>query len=351
MTFLLYGATGYTGKLIAEHAAAIGLKPILAGRNPDKLRPLAEKLGLEFRTFDLKSPSAIDAGLRGASAVLLAAGPFSATSQPVVDACLRNGAHYLDITGEIAVFEALAARDQEAKRANVALLPGAGFDVVPSDCLAVHVKRRLPEAKRLRLAIGGLNEMSRGTARTMIEALKFGTLVRRDGSLIDLPRIPQATIDFGTGPKPAIGFSWGDIATAWVSTNVGNLDVYFAVPPALARLTSWSRPFRALGATAPGQWLLKKLVGTFLREGPSPEQRERSRCVIVADAWDQAGKQVTSRLHLKNAYSLTAHTAVELARRAAAGEIRSGFQTPATACGPDFVLQFEGVRREDLPGI
>jgi short subunit dehydrogenase-like uncharacterized protein len=168
---LLYGATGYTGQLAAEHAVARGLRPILAARNADKLQPLAQRLGLEARGFDLTSPAAIQDGIKGASVVLHMAGPFSATSRPMADACLANGIHYLDITGEIAVFEALFARDAESRAAGVMLLPGAGFDVVPSDCLAAHVKGRLPGATRLRLSIGGLGRVSRGTAKTMLESL------------------------------------------------------------------------------------------------------------------------------------------------------------------------------------
>ena len=149
-TILIYGATGYTGRLIAKAASDKGARPILAGRNLDKVKRVAEPLGLSARTFDLGDPARIDAAVKDVSVVLCAAGPFSATSRPVADACLRNRVHYLDITGEIDVFEALAARDAEAQARGVVLLPGVGFDVVPSDCLAAHLKRRLPDANDLR---------------------------------------------------------------------------------------------------------------------------------------------------------------------------------------------------------
>src|SRR5690606_35660895 len=167
--FLLYGANGYTGRLILERALAEGLRPLLAGRNAEEIGALAVRHGLESSVFPLDDARALEAALRETRVVLLAAGPFSRTSGPVVEACLRAGAHYLDITGEIGVFEAIAARDAEARAAGVALLPGVGFDVVPTDCLAAHLKRRLPPATRLALAFQGAGGVSRGTALTAVE--------------------------------------------------------------------------------------------------------------------------------------------------------------------------------------
>ena len=180
-TILIYGATGYTGRLIAKAASDKGARPILAGRNLDKVKRVAEPLGLSARTFDLGDPARIDAAVKDVSVVLCAAGPFSATSRPVADACLRNRVHYLDITGEIDVFEALAARDAEAQARGVVLLPGVGFDVVPSDCLAAHLKRRLPDANDLELYLSLGANMSRGTAKTMIEAIAWYNVEANSG--------------------------------------------------------------------------------------------------------------------------------------------------------------------------
>jgi saccharopine dehydrogenase (NAD+, L-lysine-forming) len=100
-TVLIYGATGYTGKLIAKVAAGLGARPILAGRDLEKVEAIAKPLQLAFRAFDLGDPIRIDAGIKDVSVVLCIAGPFSATSKPMADACLRNHVHYLDITGKI----------------------------------------------------------------------------------------------------------------------------------------------------------------------------------------------------------------------------------------------------------
>src|SRR5829696_2843358 len=177
---LIYGSNGYTGRLIVERALERGLRPVLAGRNAAEVQRQADELGLEHRVFSLDDPRAVDAGLVGVGVVMHCAGPFARTSRPMADACLRTRVHYLDITGEIAVFEALAARDAEAKASGVMLLPGVGFDVVPSDCLAAHLARRLPTATRLTLAFRSAGRMSRGTALTAIDRISDGGLVRRN---------------------------------------------------------------------------------------------------------------------------------------------------------------------------
>ena len=198
-TILIYGATGYTGKLIAKAAAEAGARPILAGRNLARVNAVARPLGLKARAFDLGDHTRVDAAIKDVSVVLCVAGPFSATSRPMADACLRNRVHYLDITGEIDVFEALAARDAEAKARGVMLLPGVGFDVVPSDCLAAHLKRRLPDANDLKLYLSAGSNMSRGTAKTMIEAIDAGTRLRRIGRIVSRHWAKAGSCHFGEG--------------------------------------------------------------------------------------------------------------------------------------------------------
>jgi saccharopine dehydrogenase (NAD+, L-lysine-forming) len=150
--YLIYGANGYTGRLIARHAVECGQRPILAGRNAPAVEKIAGALGLDARAFDLGDPAAVDRGLAGLRAVLHCAGPFAHTSRPMVDGCLRNGVTYLDITGEVTVFEACAARDAEARLAGIMLMPGVGFDVVPSDCLAAcQGSRNVPQAWSLKI--------------------------------------------------------------------------------------------------------------------------------------------------------------------------------------------------------
>jgi short subunit dehydrogenase-like uncharacterized protein len=345
--FLIYGATGYTGSLIAEEAARRRQRPILAGRNAETVKALALQLGLEHRIVTLDDMAALVEAIRDVQVVLHCAGPFARTAKPMADACLRTGVHYLDITGEEDVFEALAARDAEAKAAGVMLLPGVGFDVVPSDCLAAHLKRRLPSATRLALGFMSRSRMSRGTALTVVENLNGGGLVRQDGILKKVPAAWKTrTIDFGAGPVKAITIPWGDVATAFHSTGIPNIEVYMAAPRALrvgARLS------RYLG------WLLgSALVKSFLKKrirkgppGPSAEERANGWSLLWGEVVDDSGQKAVTRLRGPEGYTMTVRSALAVVERVLAGQAVPGFQTPATAFGPDFVLSLEGIIRED----
>jgi short subunit dehydrogenase-like uncharacterized protein len=344
---LIYGATGYTGKLVADAAKAQGLNPVLAGRSEAKVRPIAERLGLTWRAFALDDAPSLDRALAEVAAVLHIAGPFSATSKPMVDACLRTGRHYLDITGEIDVFEACAARSAEAKARGVMLLPGVGFDVVPSDCLAAHVARRLPGAKRLTIGISGMGKASRGTAKTMVESLGTGTRVRRGGHLVSLPKAPSRQIDYGQGPTLSVGVSWGDVATAWHSTAIPDIDVFFEAAGPIKRMAN---------AGALTQWFLRQgWMKRFLKgrinampEGPTDAERAASSHVLIAEASDARGNAVRSRLATPEGYTLTSRAALSIAQKVCSGQFKPGFQTPSLAYGPDLILEFDGCRREDL---
>jgi len=347
---VIYGANGYTGELIARRAAAEGVPAVLAGRDAVAVAALAGQLGLPHRVFGLDDAKAIATTLQGTAAVLNCAGPFSRTAAPLVDACLRGRVHYLDITGEIEVLEALARRDGEARAAGVTVLPGAGFDVVPSDCLLAHVAGRLPSATTLRLAFAVGTKMSRGTALTSIENAHGGGVIRRDGNLVRVPSGWRTRrIDFGEGPRAAITIPWGDVATATHTTGIGNVEVYVALPLAARlglRLARGLAPL--LRSPAVKRWL-----GARVRHGPpGPSAAERASRVshLWAEAQDDRNAVVTARLRTPEAYELTSWTALDLALRATRGQLPTGFQTPARACGADYILQFPGVAREDVVG-
>ena len=346
--FLIYGANGYTGALAAREAARRGLACVLAGRDESKVAPLAAELGGEHRAFGLDDAGQLDAGLSDVAAVLHCAGPFSHTSRPMADACLRTRTHYLDITGEIAVFESLAARDREARDAGVMLLPGVGFDVAPSDCLAAHLKRRLPTATRLTLAIGGAGRLSRGTLTTMVENLHRGGMVRRGGRLTPVPSAWKTrAVDFGRGPVATTTIPWGDVSTAFHSTGIPDVEVYAAVPAAARLLMKAARPFKGLLSTPAVQSFLKRRIRK-LPPGPTDEERRRGRSFVWGEVGDEAGARRAARLRGPEGYALTVLTALAAVERVLAGAHPPGFQTPSRAYGPDFILDIEGVTREDL---
>lgn len=346
--FLLYGSYGYTGRLIAQRALEVGLRPVLAGRDEAALARQARELGLACRAFPLDDPAAVAAALEPHAAVLHAAGPFSGTWRPMVEGCLLTGTHYLDITGEIEVFEAIAALDARARAAEVMLLPGAGFDVVPTDCLAAHLARRLPTAARLALAFQSGGGVSRGTARTMVENLGRGGAVRRKGRIVPVPAAWKTRrIDFGSGEVSATTIPWGDVSTAYRSTGIPEIEVYTRMGRTARRALVASRHLGwLLGSDAVQSFLLRRVSAR--EPGPDARAREEAESLLWGEVADEAGRRAVSRMRTPEGYTLTAMTAVELVRRALA-DPRPGAQTPALAYGPDWILDLPGVRREDLP--
>jgi short subunit dehydrogenase-like uncharacterized protein len=337
--------------LIARRAVASGLRPVLAGRTAQPLAHLASELGLDHRVVRVDDADAFDVAIGDAPLVLNCAGPFSRTASDVASACIRRGAHYLDITGEIAVFESLAARSVEAEKAGVMLLPGVGFDVVPSDCLAAHVAHRLPSATHLTIAIQGSTRMSRGTALTSLEGFATGRgsgAVRRGGRIMRVPPAWKSrVIDLGAGPVRVTTMPWGDVATAFHSTGIPDVDVYMAIPAGLRRMMRYGRPLFPVLASAPVRRWLESRVRRGA-PGPNTAQRARGWSRFWAEARDDTGHSAAARLLTPEGYELTVHTSLECARRVLQGDWRAGYQTPSTAYGPDLVLAVDGVRRDDL---
>jgi short subunit dehydrogenase-like uncharacterized protein len=346
--YLIYGANGYTGELIARAAVERGQRPILAGRNAAEVGALASALGLDHRVFALDDARVVDQGLEGVSAVLHCAGPFARTARPMAEGCLRRRVHYLDVTGEIAVFESLAARDAEARAAGIVLLPGSGFDVVPSDCLAAHLKRRLPSATHLVLAFRSSGRLSRGTATTMAENFHRGGAVRRDGRITPVPAgWKTREVDFGRGPRRVMTIPWGDVSTAYHSTGIPNIEVYAGASGLQYAMAKASRFLGPLLAAGPVQAALKRYIRSR-GAGPTAEERARGRTWLYGEVWDGAGNRAAARQEGPEGYAFTVLTSLAAVERVLEGGVAPGFQTPAKAFGPDFVLEIPGVKREDL---
>jgi short subunit dehydrogenase-like uncharacterized protein len=348
---LIYGANGYTGRLIAHGAAALGIDAVLAGRDEAAVGDVARQLDLRSAAFALDDGAALDAALRDCTAVLHCAGPFAYTSRPMADACLRRGVHYLDITGEIAVFEALAARHDEARRAGVMLLPGVGFDVVPSDCLAAYLATRVDNATSLSLAIRATCRISRGTARSSLLQQGEGGCVRRGGTL---RRVPAAwrtrRVDFGDGPQKAVTIPWGDVATAWYSTGIPDIAVYAALPATLRAAIRVSRYLApVLRSPAVQAWQMRAVQ----RRPPGPSARELrdGSSVIWGSVENERGESVEARVHGPNAYRMTADASLEIARRVLAGQVRPGFATPALAYGVGLLAALPETSLVDAAGV
>lgn len=345
-TFLIYGANGYTGELITRMAAERGLKPILAGRNEARVSELAGRHGFEYRAFALDDTAKLDAALQEVDMVLHCAGPFSITSLPMVKACIRNKKHYTDITGEISVFETCATMGKKAEEAGVMVMPGVGFDVVPSDCLARHLKDRLPSATHLSLAFYGMGRLSHGTQATMTMNVGKGGAIRKDGKITSVPAAWKTReINFGEVTKTGVTIPWGDVATAFYSTGIPNIEVFTIVPPSNLKMLKMSRYLGWLLAMHPFQSYLQNKIPAG---GPSDAEREKGKTLLWGEASDAEGNRVESRLQGPEGYTITAIAALNIAEKILAGNFKPGYQTPAKAYGADLILEIEGVSRQDV---
>jgi short subunit dehydrogenase-like uncharacterized protein len=347
--FLLYGPYGYTGQLIVDLATQQGLRPILAGRNEKQLSAQARQYNLDYRAFALEETEKLDSALREVDAVLHCAGPFVHTFRQMAEACLRTKRHYVDISGEIAGFEALAAMDRQAKDAGVMLLPGAGFDVVPTDCLAAHLKTRLPDATHLRLFLRGVGAgVSRGTAKSAIENMHRQGMIRKDGQLVQVPPVWKALMqDFGRGPVRVISVGWGDVSTAYYSTSIPNVETYMSLPQQIVNLMYDMRTIGPLFYNRVAKTILKAVMHLY-PPGPSEGRRMKAFATMIGEVTNDRGTTAVSKLRTREGYTFTAQVTVEIMKRILNGDCKSGFQTPSLAYGKDFVLQFDGVTREDI---
>lgn len=348
-TIIIYGSYGYTGKIIAQECKTKSLNVILAGRNKELLQKQSEESGFPFEVVDVTDSSALKNLLRKGSVVIHCGGPFQYTADAMVDACLETKTHYTDITGEHQVFELLASYDQKGKDAGIMIMPGTGFDVVPSDCLALHLKNRLPTATHLQLAFtmskGGL---SRGTSKTMTEGLGNGSLIRKDGKLTPIHLGEKVLeVDFGLFKASTLNIPWGDISTAWRSTGIPNIEVYTGATDKMIKNARMSKYFNWLLRQ---RWVKNYLLNKIDQKpaGPSEEKRNTGRSFLWGKVWDGNGKECVSQLETVSGYSLTAKTAVLIAEKILHGNFKSGYQTPAMAYGADLIMEINETTRKDL---
>lgn len=345
-TFLLYGANGYTGELIARYAGEYSLRPVLAGRNNAAIEALAYRLQLPFRAFDLRDAAARFDALKNVKVLVNAAGPFSATAKEMVETCLQTGTHYLDINGDITVFEQLKKYDAAAKKAGILLLPGVGFDVVPTDCLALLLKKSLPDANTVQLAFTTLGgSISHGTATTMVTRLGEKGAMRKAGEIIKVPLGNKGMeVDFGSKKRFVMSIPWGDISTAYTTTGIPDIETYTGIKPSVYKLLKLQWIFNWLLRTG----MVRKFVKNKINNrpaGPSDEQRGKALSLVWGRATNAAGKQVTATLTCPEGYTLTTHATLLINQKVLKGIFTTGYQTPAGLYGEDLVLEIPGVQR------
>ncbi|MHA4842754.1 saccharopine dehydrogenase family protein [Flavitalea antarctica] len=349
--FLLYGANGYTGQLIARHANEYHLQPVLAGRNKEALQKLSAELHFPCLVLGLDDRQALEEALANFEVVLHAAGPFDETANPMAEACLRTKTHYLDINGDIAVFEALKLLDTAAKDEGIMIMPGAGFDVVPTDCLALFLKHQMPDATHLKIAFatngGGL---SRGTATTMINNLGEGGKRRVNGKIVNVPLGEHGFwITFGNIPgygkvkRFVMSIPWGDVSTAYFTTGIENIETYTGVPPGAYRLLKIQGSFNWLLRTGLVRNFLKKKINSRA-PGPTDEKRSRSKSFIWGEVSNASGNKLQETMVTTDGYSLTAHSTLIIVQKILSGDFKPGYQTPASAYSSELIFEVPGTR-------
>ena len=343
---ILYGSYGYTGTLIAEICKAKNLNVLLSGRSAEKLKLQSDQTGYSFEAVDIHNSTALLNLLKKGQLVIHCGGPFQHTARPMAEASMHAGTHYTDINGEIPVFELLAGLDTRAKESDILIMPGVGFDVVPSDCLALHLKNRLPLATHLQLAFAMSNGgLSRGTSKTMIEGMGYGGTIRRNGKLTQIALGEKVMeIDFGPFKSNALCIPWGDVATAWRSTGIPNIEVYSGVPANTIMAAKVSRWFNwLLRQRWVKDYLLKKIDKRSA--GPDLEKRESGRSYLWGKAWDGQGHSVEARMETVSGYLLTAKTAILIAGKILSSkEVQTGYFTPAQYFGENLILEVEGTK-------
>ncbi len=323
-TLMIYGATGYTGRMAAEQAKAQGLDVVIGGRNAQRLTALAAQLDVAYRVFTADEQAA--ESLTGIDVLLNFAGPFAQTAGALMHACIKAGVDYLDITAEINVYRLAERLGAPAAEAGVMLLPGVGWDVVPTDCLAMHVAQRVANPQSLKIALQVAGSMSRGSALSVSEIIGAGLMVRVDGALIATADAQPRSFDFGAGRAECAPLSFGDLVTAWHSTGIRDIAMFVSIT----------------GDAFPEGDL------TQLPDGPSAEQREAHPARAVAEVTGADGSVARSVIETLNGYTYTPLAAVEAARRVLAGERRMGFATPAQVFGSGFAETIAGTTITDL---
>jgi len=347
--WMIYGANGYTGRLIVKEAQKRGMQPILAGRNREAIEAMFAETGFEVRVFDLDDRAATIKGLQGVSIVLHCAGPFSSTSQQMIEACLETHCHYLDITGEISVFANAHRQSDEARHADIVLIPGVGFDVVPSDCLAATLVNLLPAATSLALAFKSGGSMSPGTVKTSIEGLAGGGCIREDGKLKWVPLAWKSReIRFPSGKRFAMTIPWGDVFTAYISTGVPDIEVYMAASPSTVLRMKRMQMMKPLLSMQWVQNMMKRRVEKSVT-GPAAVERANSRMELWGEVKSADGRSVSATMTTPDGYDVTVTASLGIVEFLLKNDAEGGFYTPSLLMGADYAASLPGISVNTKP--
>lgn len=348
---MIYGATGFTGGLVMKAALELGAELVLAGRDPERLEAVARPLGLPFRAFALDSPAEIFDALADVGVVLNAAGPLVDTATPLIAGCLAARTHYLDVTGELSVFREAHRNDAAARERGIMIMPGAGFWIVASDCLAAHVADLLPGAKYLRLGCSASELFSRGSLRTVFREMRGRIVIRRAGRLswVSIGRL-ERQFDYGDGERASTAVSLPDVFTAYFTTGIPNIETYLE-----AGFMARTAGLLAVGVTAAvnmtGMAPLLDSGFEAWSHRPSASERSSARQVLVIEAEDVWRQSRRVRMVTSDGYTFTAAAAAAVMKQVIGGNFAPGFATPGKLYGSELALSIPDTETEDLDQI
>jgi short subunit dehydrogenase-like uncharacterized protein len=364
-TILLYGATGYTGRLIAAEGARVGMasggsappyRMVLAGRNGAKLAEVAERHSMEYRVFALDDPGRVKHALRGIDLVINAAGPFALTGDRLAKSSIDAGCHYVDINGEVDVYQRLDDLGRYAADRELAMVCSAGHTAAASDLLLdaalSHLEGRAGldyggELGAIRIAMACVVNLSRGSVGTLWRSLREQVTVVRGWSLWHEPVGKlEHTFDFRDHGKPnaktdlriASAANLVDTLTARLTVarrgfSAKRMESYVEAGTA-ARFGYQLASYLAPVAAIPGVRFLVRQQIEFLPEGPTPEDLRDETHVILLDIEDPArAKLIDWRWETPNAYQFTAQVVVEIAAKTVKGP-SVGWLTPGAVLRP-----------------
>jgi len=309
---LIYGAAGYTGKIIAVRAKELNLDFEIAGRDTQQTRKLAEELGVDYHIFDVDTDYAWQKALQDKQVLINAAGPFKFTAGQAMRACLKAGVHYLDISAELETYRLAEALDNEAKATGIQLISGAGL-FVSYDALVVHLSKMVAEPEYLKVGFRHYGGFSKGSVLSSKHIADLGILIRRNGHLIDYPDAKSKIFSFGNEEVECMPTPLGGIILSYKSTGIPNIEEFFSLKLPASELSD--------------------LTLESLPDGPSKDERASGRNGIAAELTGRDGKVVKAWVDAPSGYDLTPLSVVAVAHRILNDDFKIGYQSPGSAYG------------------
>ena len=349
--WMIYGANGYSGKLVAQLAVNKGYKPILAGRNESAIIKMANDFGLDSRVFGLENENSLAEELKDINLVLNCAGPFVETAEPFVKACLKHGVHYLDLSGELEVFEYCYSHGDEAKEKGILICPGVAFDVVPTEAIAAKLKAAMPDATTLKLGFDGDMSLSPGSSITLLKGIgnpNLSLFMVRENNILEKaqkPKFENLAYEYGGKRHKSMTLTWADLNAAHYSTDIPNIYVFIKATLtnrlSFAYMQLVSGVFKSKLIQAISQRFIKVLI-----KGPTLKDLENNRMLVFGEISNIEGQTKRLYLNVSHGYKFTSQSALAFVDYCLNNNVSPGYCTPSQLTGPDFVLGFTGSRYE-----